>query len=168
MQQADDWLEVSESSAKLAQQALQLGISLGARIDTQVVDGLIDEIASLRGELGDATKLVENLHERAAAMAEGEVPQERVQQAIELAVRVAATLSSIDARLDRFGDRLLAARENVQELQSGTLGWIRIAAIMLSLLIAWMGAGQLALCYFAWNWLQRIRRMDQSAQSSPQ
>jgi len=114
IQHGGDWLEVSESSAKLAQEALELGNSLGAQIDTQSVDGLIEEIASLRSQLGEVKQLVETIHERAVAMVEGEAQRERVEQSIQLTLRVAATLSSFDARFSRLVDRLSDTREHVQ------------------------------------------------------
>lgn len=155
MQQAGAWLDVADSSARLAQQALEFATSLGAQIDTRSVDGLIDEIAALKRELGDATSLAENLREQAVALAEGQAPPDRGEQAVQLALRVAATLGTVDARLDRFGGKLSQAQQNMQALHSQTLSWISLATFVATVLIGWMGLGQLALCWVAWNGLHR-------------
>jgi hypothetical protein len=154
LQQADDWLALSRSSAELVQQALSIGNASGAQIDTGFADALIKEIVSLRTKLAEAAEVVGKLHECAAAMGEEETRQERIEQAIPLALRVAATLGSIETRFEKFKSRLSKSQADLQELKNRTLKWIRGAMIAAFLLVAWMAAGQAALCCIAWKGLR--------------
>ena len=157
MQQADNWLELSASSAQSVQQALSLISELGVQIDTGTIDAVIEEINSLRSQLADATELVENLHDRTAAMVEETPPEERIEQAVKLGVRVIATLGSIDSRIEKFKNRLLEAQKNSQALNTKTIKWIWVVTIAIMTLIIWMAAGQVALSYLAWNRLRSKR-----------
>ena len=148
--QADNWLEVSRSSAELAQQALSFSNTIGTQIETGFVDELVEEITSLRGRLAEATELVDKLHERAAAMGE-ESSQDRIEQAVQLALRVIATLGSMDSRLKKLENRLSETQQNLQGLNDKTRNWIRAVTIVITLLILWMAAGQVVLCWCAWT-----------------
>jgi flagellin-like hook-associated protein FlgL len=157
MQQADDWLELSASSAQSVQQALSMISALGAQIDTGIIDAVIEEIASIRSQLAEATEFVENLHERTAAMGEDNPPEERIEQAVQLALRVIATLGSIDSRIERFENRLLQTQKNLQVLQIRSIKWIQVVTIAITTLIIWMAVGQVALSCLAWNHLRSKR-----------
>jgi hypothetical protein len=157
MQQADNWLELSALSAQSVQQALSLISELGAQIDTGIIDAVIEEIDSLRSQLADATKLVENLHERTAVMVEETPPEERIEQTVKLGLRVIATLGSIDSRIEKFKSRLLEAQKNSQALNIKTIKWVWVLTIVIMTLIIWMAAGQVSLSYLAWN---RLRQSD--------
>jgi flagellin-like hook-associated protein FlgL len=154
MQQADDWLELSASSAESVQQALSMVSELGAQIDTGRIDPVIEGIASLRNQLAEATEFVDNLQQRTAAMSADEPREERIEQAIQLTVRVIATLSSIDSRIENFKTRLLETQKNLQALKIKTIKWIWVVTIAVASLIIWMGAGQGALLYLAWRSLR--------------
>ena len=154
MQQADDWLELSASSAESVQQALSMVSELGAQIDTARIDAVIEGIASLRNQLAEATSFVDNLQQRTAAMSEDEPREARIEQAVQLTVRVIATLSSIDSRIENFKTRLLETQKNVQALKIKTINWIWFVTIAVASLIIWMGAGQGALFYLAWKSLR--------------
>jgi len=157
LQQADHWLEVSESSVELVQQALSMGSLAGAPMDTTSVDGLIEEIASFRSQLAEATEFVARIHERTAEASEEKSLEERIEQAVQLALRVVATLGSIDSRLEKFENRLSETQKNLHGLNTKTRRWILVVTIGITLFMVWMAAGQVALCRLAWNSLRRSR-----------
>ena len=167
LQQVDHWLEVSESSVELVQQVLSMGRSTGAPMDTKSVDGLIEEIASLRSRLAEATELVARIHGRTAEASEEKSLEEQVKQVVQLALRVVATLGSIGSRLEEFEGRLSETQRSVQGLKTGTLRWILGVGIGITLLLLWMAAGQVALCRLAWNGLLRTRRPPCEGNVSP-
>jgi len=70
---------------------------------------------------------------------------------LRLALRVIATLSSIDTRLEEFASRLAATREDLPEAEATALRWILTAAAAATLALAWIAAGQAALCVVAWR-----------------
>jgi len=151
LQQADVWLEVAESSVGLVREMLSIATSTSAPTDTASVDKLMEEIASLRGQLGEATEFVGRIHERITATGDDKSLDERIQQAVQLALRVVATLGSTDSRLGEFADRLSVSQSELQELHTRTQRRILWAASGVTLLIIWMAAGQIALCFLGWR-----------------
>ena len=154
MQQADDWMELSATCAESVQQLLSIVSALGAQIDTGIIDSVIDEIASLRIQLADATEFVENIQEQTAALSNEEPREERIGRAVKLTLRVIATLSSVDSRLEKFATRLLETQKNLQALKTKTIRWIWFVTIAVAILVAWMAAGQVALSCLAWKRLR--------------
>jgi flagellin-like hook-associated protein FlgL len=134
MQQADNWLELSASSAESVQQALSMVSALGAQIDTGTIDAVIDEIASLRSQLAQAAEFVEKLQQQTAALGEEEPREERIEQAVQLTVRLIATFGSIDSRIEKFMTRLLETQKNLQALKIKTMKWIWIVTITITAL----------------------------------
>ena len=168
LQKADHWLEVSESSVELVQQALSIGSAAGAPMDTAPVDGLIEEIASLRMQLAEAAELVARIHQRTAEASEDKSLEERIEQAVQLALRVVATLSSIDSRLEKLENRLAGTQRSLQGLKTRTTRWILVVTIGITLLMVWMAAGQVALCFLARNGLRRPPLPPRGEEPSPQ
>ena len=145
---------------------------LRAQIDTGIIDSVIDEIASLRIQLAEATEFVENIQEQTAALSDEEPREERIGRAVQLTVRVIATLSSVDSRIEKFATRLLETQKNLQALKIKTIRWIWFVTIVVAILIAWMAAGQVALSWLAWRRLRSAqpthgegRQSDSSAAS---
>ena len=166
MQQADDWLELSASSAESVQQALSIVSALGAQIDTGIIDRVIDEIASLQVQLAEVTEFVEKIQEQTAKTLGDETLEERIPRAVQLTVRVIATLSSVDSRLEKFATRLLETQKNLQALKINTIRWIWVVTIAVAILIAWMAAGQAALSWFAWKSLRSARPTNREGRQS--
>jgi hypothetical protein len=151
LHQADVWLKLSGTSFQNVQQALELGSSLGAPVDPELVDPLIDKLSKLRSQLGQATETVDGIHQRVAEISEGESREEKREQAVQLAVRAVATLSDIDSRLGESSNRLSETRTKGQQLKSRTHAYILAARIGAALLIAWMALGQICLCRSGWQ-----------------
>jgi hypothetical protein len=150
LQQADQLLEVAESSAGLVQGVLSIRVSTSESSDENAIDPLIEEIASWRTTLGTAKETVASIQSRLVDMSDGKSPGERIGQAVQLTVRVVATLSSISSRIERFADRVMSAQVRLQELRKRTHRWILIVSSGLTLVILLMATGQIALCRLAW------------------
>ena len=166
MQQADGWLELSASSAESVQQALSIVSALGAQIDTGIIDRAIDEIASLRVQLTEATDFVEKIQEQTTATLRDETLEERIPRAVQLTVRVIATLSSVDARLEKFATRLLETQKNLQALKIKTIRWIWVVTIAVAIMVAWMAAGQFALSWLVWKSLRFAQPTNREGRQS--
>ena len=151
LQQADQWLEVSQASIELVQQAVAMVNAPGAPSDATVGDGLTEEIASLRRQIAQATEFVENIRRRTTEANEEKTRKERIEQAVQLALRVVATLGSIDARLKAFEGRISQTRVNSQRRQTTIRRWILGVTLGIVLLFVWMAAGQAALCTCGWK-----------------
>jgi hypothetical protein len=145
LQQADLWLETSEESMRGVQQAFELGSSLGAPLDVQIVDRLLEQLAALRRRLKQSTQTVDGIRRRLSNTQEAEALEERIDEVARLALRVLATLGEIDGRLGKSAERFADAQTKVQSLRSKTHAYIVIATIGVILLIVWMMAGQISL-----------------------
>jgi len=148
IEQADNWLEVAESSVGLVQDMLSINASSGAPSETTPIDQLLSEITSLRGQLAGATKIIADIHDRLAEA--NDAPPERIEQLAQIALPVVATLGSVDSRLNNLSDRLSAAQSRLQDLKTRSWRWILMVTVAVTLLIVLMAAGQVALCRLAW------------------
>ena len=150
LKQTGDWLEIAESSVGLVNDVLSSGDSTSEKTGQPSFEQFITEIASLRAKLAEATKIVAGIHERLVATTDEKSPGEKIEQAAQLTVRVAATVGSIESRLQNTVGRLSDAQSQVHESKKGIRRWIRAAAIGVVLLILLMAAGQIALCRLFW------------------
>ena len=153
--EADHWLEIASSSVDILQKALSLGSSCGVPLDSETVDALPQEIAALRRKLSEATEFVAGIKQRTTEPNAEESLQEPIQKALELSLRVVATLGSVDARLQEFEKELAATQTKLHDWRTRTLGWLLVATIGITLLSLWMAAGQAALFRVA---QRRVRR----------
>jgi len=150
LQQADLWLEVAESSTALFGELLAVAMVENPRTSTSI-DHLSGEITDLRKELTQARQFIDGLNERIADSSDEKSLSQRVEQAAQLAVRVVATLGSVDSRLGKLEERLSAAKERLHDLDASAQRWIFVATIGATLLVLWMMVGQAALCRLAWH-----------------
>ncbi len=157
LQQAERWLEASESSLEVAGEALQLAQGLGLRVRLEGVETAAEEVQALRGRFQElrqsarALRGADAVEERRAAL------EEQRQQGLRLALRVAATLASFDEQLAELDTRIAAAQGQVPKLKQQTLDWIRLAAAALAAVLGWMALGQAALCCLGARPLGRLR-----------
>jgi chromosome segregation ATPase len=146
LEQADRWLELTESSAQLAQRALDAASTLAIPVQTEPADRLLEELTSLRNQLTKANETVERLRERYSKAGQEELPDESLHDVTQLIVRVIATLGSIDSRLDSVGERLTEIQHQIRIAERKSLRWLRATAIGITVLVGWMAVGQIALC----------------------
>jgi len=149
LQQADDSLEVAELSVGFVQDMLSINASTSAPSDSTLVDRLMEELASLRAQLAEATGFVARLQDWSVDTNNERPTEERIGQAAPLALRVVAALASLEPRLTKFTENMSAAQSKVQNLKAKTQSWILVITIGVTLLILLMAAGQIALCRLA-------------------
>ncbi|TWU11752.1 hypothetical protein CA54_05610 [Symmachiella macrocystis] len=154
LHQADQWLELTESSVQLVQIFLEMVIAFGAPLPNDLAEDSLEELASLRKEVAEAIEPLQRIKEHVGGEGLGE---EQLHQIRDLSLRVIATITSVDSRLGRLEDRLTKLKQRTIELQVHALRWTRGAAISATVLAAWMAAGQGALWYFGWTGLRRGR-----------
>jgi DNA repair ATPase RecN len=118
---------------------------------TEKSSRLIEKLTKLRSQLSQTTETVDGIHERVAEISEGEPRQERIEQAVQLALRAVATLGQIDSRLGESSDRLSETQTKGQQLKSRTHAYILTARIGAVLLLACIANGQVSLCRSGWN-----------------
>ncbi len=148
VQQAEIWLEVAESSVGLVYEALANGTLASPPAKTAALDGLSEEIASLRAQLTEATEVFDRIRDRVTTQS-SELLDARIEQEIPFARRVAATLGSMDSRFGKVEARLTTAHSRLHDLGARARWWILVATIGVTLFLLWMAAVQAALCWLA-------------------
>ncbi|MHC4401852.1 MAG: hypothetical protein ACYTG0_19440 [Planctomycetota bacterium] len=158
LQRADEWLELSQSSARLAQQALSLASRTDATIQSDFVDSLLRDVESMRDRLAQAATLVNGIRERISGDPGDHALEEHVPKAVRAVLTVVASLDALDARFGRMGESLDEARGRLQRLQRNVLRWLLVGQIVATLLLAWLGAGQASLVLHGWGGFRLKRR----------
>jgi len=142
---ADLWLASSADSVRDFQELLELGRSFGAEVDPAALDDVLATLASIRGQFHEAEQSVAEVREFARAVG-GEADEHRVARVLKLVARVLVTITEIGPRLERLADRIADIRTNARKIQTKTSNRIRWTAVGCTLILVWIGAGQLALC----------------------
>jgi hypothetical protein len=142
VEQADDWLESSESWILIVRERLSLTAATGISADSAPVEQLLDTIHSMRRSLAEASESVASIRQR---IADPDGTDSRAGPVVQLAVRAAATLGLLDSGLARLTTGLSTTRAALEDLRSRTNRLILFATSCVILLFVWMGAGQAAL-----------------------
>ena len=153
LQQADGWLEVAESSTERIQDLLSLNATTSAS-DTAIVSNVAADISAMRAQFADVLDLVAGLRDRITDATDEKSAKERIEQAIQFALRMPGILGSINSRLESFVDKLSLAQGQLQDLKARTKRSVLVIAIGVTLLTLLMAAGQIALCWMAWRRLR--------------
>ena len=149
------WLEASTDSVRDLQQALELGRSLGAEVDPASLEEVLETLVSIRSRLQEAEQSVDEVRGFATAVG-GETDENRVARVLKLLARVVVTITEIAPRLDRLAARIADTRADAQQGKARTSSYILWTAIGCTVILAWIAAGQLALCVWGRNRWRRV------------
>jgi hypothetical protein len=149
------WIEDSADSVRDLREVLELSRSLGARVDPASLNQVLDTLASVRIRVQEAEQTVAEVRGFATAVG-GESDENRAARVLKLLARVLVTIGEISPRLDSLAARISETRADAQQLKARTSSYILWAAVGCSVILAWIAAGQLALCVWGRN---RWRRM---------
>ncbi|HET6574811.1 MAG TPA: hypothetical protein VFG68_14495 [Fimbriiglobus sp.] len=132
-----------------------------------VVNGFLDALAELPlGErvgidadrLRNAADELEELigrGDKLAALLARSAPDPAPEGAAEQSSRIAESLGRVVAAVDEGSTRADVARERVRVWHARVTGWLRWAAVVVTLILMWAGAGQLSLLAHAGRWCRR-------------
>ena len=146
---ADSWLETSAESIRGVQQVQELGNSIGAPMDPASIEKVLENITSLRTTLQQTERTVDEIREFTADK-EGESEENRLSRVTKLLGRILVTIGEIDTRLGASATQLSALQTDAHELKATTSGYILVTTIGCYVLLAWIAAGQAALCLWGW------------------
>ena len=150
LQTADSWLETSAESIRSVQQVLELGNSIGAPLDPASLEEVLENITSLRSTLQQTERTVDGIREFTANK-EGESEENRLSRVTKLLGRILVTIGEIDTRLEETVTRLSELQADARQLKATTSGYILVTTIGCYVLLAWIAAGQAALCLWGWT-----------------
>jgi hypothetical protein len=148
-------LEASTEAVRDVRRVLDLAQGLGARVDPASTDEVLELLASLRGSVQQAEGAVDGV--RGFATPGGESVGDRLTRVAKLLARILLTLSEVDRRLDDLAARLAAARADARQLKTRTSTAIVLGAGVCYGLLAWVAAGQVALCRWGGSRCRRGR-----------
>ena len=154
LETADSWLEKFAESVRSVEQILELGNSIGATLDPATIQDAIINITSIRGTLQEAERKVDEIRKFAANKAD-ESEEIRVSRVAKLVGRVLVTIGEVDTRLEDSVTRLSELQTRARQLKAQISAYILVATMACCLLLAWIAAGQAAMCQ--WGWSNRKR-----------
>jgi hypothetical protein len=150
LQAADSVLETASESIQGIQQLLALGSSLGASVDPASLTDVLEKLQEIRARLQTIEGTVDQIREFTAG-AEDESKVTRLARVTKLLVRATLTMTEIDPYLENLHTRLVELRTDGAQMQARTSRRILLATITCCLLLAWIAAGQVALCVYGWR-----------------
>lgn len=151
----DSFAEMSADSMSLVLKVADMANQAGAKIDTQGLESVQQEVRQLRGKISEAVDDVTNLSARLRDEGDVVALRDRLVAAADLAVRVLATLEVIQSGLQRLNDKLGSSQKLVADSEPQLVGWIHLATAIVIFLLLWSVAGQFALGRTGW---QAIRK----------
>ncbi|EAQ81707.1 hypothetical protein [Blastopirellula marina] len=155
LDRAEQWLELTESSVQLLQQAAAASQSLGVSVKTDSVHNLVEEVAEIQKQLRQGIEIANNISQRAAEVGEGKLTADKSDQIAKLVLRVVATLGIIDSRIQAVETHLAKVESMLKDLKQQVIRWVNLAAIGATTIFAWMAAGQCGLCFLGISGLRR-------------
>lgn len=143
LSQVDHWLEVSQSALDLLSETIR---ETNHTTVSESVQSLRDTVASARGRLSEVVSTVSSIPEGTAGVAQ-RVIDERTLRFVE---QISPILPEIDSRLQMVNDNLTETRGDLSNSNRAWQERIRQVVVAATVLLFWMGLGQLALS--AWGW----------------
>ncbi len=151
IQQAESVIQVSADAVELLDR-LQASLRQQGLIEAgsgEAPTALDDIVQAGRRTLAEASGAVDELKGRLDHL--GRKPDDVDLAAIaRLALNIVAQLDVVDDSLRSFSRRLEKTRDGLQRLHDKLGRWIHLGAVILTLLLVWIGAGQC--CLAAWGW----------------
>lgn len=145
-QQADQWLEGALAASDDIQELLELGQTLGLSTDPGRIPPLETELTEMRGRLAEAIEQVSSVRRWVVPSIDEQAETIDAKPAVELMLKVVATMSDVDTRLGSAMEKLSGLQSRLDQLGSKLQRWITAATIIVCLLTGWMGLGQWFVC----------------------
>lgn len=154
IQRGQNLLELSVTAAELMQQLLASVDGDGERFVPQ-----LDRLQSAQSRLATAAERLAEMQRHLAELRERRnVVAESAGQVARLALALLVELEAVEQGLDAFQDHLHNIQSRLDAWKNTVSAWITGIAVLATLLLAWIGAGQLSLAIHGWRGL-RSRRL---------
>jgi len=145
LEQVEMYMALSEGSIRGIRQSLSFGRSLGAPMDLELVDALLESLETMQKELGIAAHAIDEIRRRITDLDSPEKVELHFNDILRLVSVVAVKLSNLDSRLEGLLGKLANVQANVKVAQLKMNSYVMYAAIIATLIVLWMMAGQIAL-----------------------
>jgi chromosome segregation ATPase len=156
LQTADQWLVTATETIRGLQHVLELGAVLGAPVDPLSLEKVLDELTSIQGRLQDTEQPISDVRDFAVDRA-GESEENRLSRVLKLLASTELATGAINTRLEDSVTRLSQMQTEAQQLKTRIGNYILRTTIECYLVLAWIAAGQVALCLCGWRNCRRSR-----------
>ena len=159
LEQAKVGVETSATSIRTIDQALEPIRAVGGVSADEPDDGGGTRLAAAAGRIDDLGVRLErviltvtDIHQQAATRLEDSAGDaELFPRLTRLADGVSAALRQIETRLGEAADRLTDRQASTEKLRLRVHRHIVLAVVGMAVILAWMAAGQAALCAYGWK-----------------
>jgi hypothetical protein len=156
LQTAHEWLETAAESIRGIQNVLELGAGVGAPVDALSLEKVLEALSSLQYRLQETERSVNAIREFTANRV-GESEDNRLSRLLRLLGNTEVIAGAIDNRLEDALARLSQMQTDAQQWESKISHYILLTTLAGSLVLAWIAAGQAALCLCGWKNCRRNR-----------
>lgn len=143
-------LDASAEAVLDVRRVMELGRSLGARVDPDSTDDVLAQLALLQDKVQQAEQAIDDVR-KLALPSPGVSIEDRLARIAKILARILLTLSDIDRRLGNFAVRLSELRADARQLNTRTSRYILFGSVACYGLLAWVAAAQCALCSWGWR-----------------
>ena len=150
LQTADQWLETLTESIRGIQHVLELGALVGAPVDPISLENVLQELTSAQGKLQQTERSINGIREFMVNRV-GESEDNRLGRVFRLLGNTESTAGAIDTRLEDSATRLSQMQAEAQQLHARISKYILLTTVGSYLVLAWIAAGQAALCLCGWK-----------------
>ena len=150
LQMADQWLETSTESIRGIQHVLELGALVGVPVDPISLEKVLEELTSIQGRLQETERSINGVREFTVNRV-GESEENRLSRVLKLLGNTELTAGAIDTGLENSVTRLSQMHADAQQLKARISNYILLTTIGGYLVLAWIAAGQVALCLCGWK-----------------
>jgi hypothetical protein len=150
LETVDLWMDTSAESIRGVQRALELARLAGADVEPESLNDVLEKVVSLRETLQQAAQTVDVIRDFATGK-QSEADNNRLLRVTRVIARLLVTIGDIDTRLEEFVMRLSQLRTRAQQLNEKTTNYILLTTVGCYFILAWIGAGQAALCRCGWQ-----------------
>jgi hypothetical protein len=114
-------------------------------MDLDLVDALLESLETMQKELGLAAHSIDEIRRRINDMDSPEKVELHFNDILRLVSVVAVKLSNLDSRVEGLLGKLVNVQANAKVAQLKMNSYVMYAAIIATLIVLWMMAGQIAL-----------------------
>ena len=147
----DQWLATAESSIELLQRVSESAETLGFDLERPDTRGLLGKIGTVRQKVSTLNDSLEAIENESIAFE----LQKNVDAIVRLSAKLVLTLTDVDERLANLAETIERTRE------ASHLFFVRMersifhVCLAVTVLVIWLLAGQVALCWVGWRGLRQ-------------
>ena len=160
LSQADQWMELSQSSLQVVNQAIELANSSGASIETTLTKRIFEEVSSVRESLTQLTEEVESIDRQFSVNEKFDINEIILGSVFDFSDKKIASVDIALGHLKTLDNEIAKAKQSLDRYKNKISAWIRNICILMVLIITWMAIGQLSLSTIGWVFKLREEALE--------